>query len=64
MPDVDGIAATKEITRKGLRARVLVLTMHLEDDYLVPLMEAGAAGYLVKSVADRELVDGTRGRAW
>jgi len=40
MPDIDGIAATKEIAQKGLRSRVLVLTMHLEDDYLVPLMEA------------------------
>ena len=60
MPDVDGITATKEIAQKGLRARVLVLTMHLEDDYLIPLMEAGAAGYLVKSVADRELVDAVR----
>lgn len=60
MPDVDGIAATKEIAQKGLRSRVLVLTMHLEDDYLIPLMEAGAAGYLVKSVADRELVDAVR----
>src|SRR5436309_12712844 len=60
MPDVDGIAATKEIVQKKLRSRVLVLTMHLEDDYLIPLMEAGAAGYLVKSVADRELVDAVR----
>lgn len=60
MPDVDGTAATKEIIQKGLRSRVLVLTMHLEDDYLIPLMEAGAAGYLVKSVADRELVDAVR----
>jgi DNA-binding NarL/FixJ family response regulator len=60
MPDVDGIGATKEIVQKGLRTRVLVLTMHLEDDYLVPLMEAGAAGYLVKSVADRELIDAVR----
>jgi len=60
MPDLDGIGATKEIVQKGLQARVLVLTMHLEDDYLVPLMEAGAAGYLVKSVADRELVDAVR----
>jgi two-component system, NarL family, response regulator NreC len=60
MPELDGTAATKEIVQKGLRARVLILTMHLEDDYLVPLMEAGAAGYLVKSVADRELVDAVR----
>ncbi len=60
MPDTDGVAATKEIVSKGLVARVLVLTMHAEEDYLVPLMEAGAAGYLVKSAADRELVDAVR----
>ena len=60
MPELDGIGATKEIVQKGLATRVLVLTMHLEEDYLVPLMEAGAAGYLVKSVADRELVDAVR----
>ncbi len=60
MPDTDGVTATKEIVAKGLAARVLVLTMHAEEDYLVPLMEAGAAGYLVKSAADRELVDAVR----
>lgn len=60
MPDTDGITATKEIVSKGLSARVLVLTMHAEEDYLVPLMEAGAAGYLVKSAADRDLVDAVR----
>src|SRR4030095_1445224 len=38
MPDLDGTAATKEIVAKGLTARVLVLTMHMEEDYLVPLM--------------------------
>src|SRR5437588_6323364 len=60
MPDVDGTTATKEIVAKKLTARVLVLTMQAEEDYLVPLMEAGAAGYLVKSAADRELVDAVR----
>src|SRR3954462_3049275 len=60
MPELDGAAATKEIVAKGLAARVLVLTMQSEEDYLVPLMEAGAAGYLVKSAADRELVDAVR----
>ena len=60
MPDMDGITATKEIVKKGLRTRVLVLTMHAEEEYLVTLMEAGAAGYLVKSAADRELVDAVR----
>ena len=60
MPESSGSAATKEIVAKGLTTRVLVLTMHAEEDYLVPLMEAGAAGYLVKSAADRELVDAVR----
>jgi DNA-binding NarL/FixJ family response regulator len=60
MPEMDGTAATKEIIAKGLPVRVLILTMHAEEDYLVPLMEAGAAGYLVKSAADRELVDAVR----
>jgi DNA-binding NarL/FixJ family response regulator len=60
MPDLDGTAATKQIVEKGLPSKVLVLTMHAEEDYLVPLMEAGAAGYLVKSAADRELVDAVR----
>ena len=60
MPEMDGTAATKAITAKGLPTKVLVLTMHVEDEYLVPLLEAGAAGYLVKSVADRELVSAVR----
>lgn len=60
MPDLDGTAATKEIVQKGLPTRVLVLTMHAEEDYLVPLMEAGAAGFLMKNAADRELVDAVR----
>lgn len=60
MPDLDGIGATKEIVAEGLSVRVLVLTMHSEEDYLVPVMEAGAAGYLVKTDADRELVNAVR----
>ena len=60
MDQMDGTAATREIVKKGLAARVLVLTMHSEEEYLVGLLEAGAAGYLVKSAADRELVDAVR----
>ena len=60
MGEMDGTAATKEIVANGLPSRVLVLTMHAEEDYLVPLLEAGAAGYLMKSAADRELVDAVR----
>lgn len=60
MPDLDGSGALAEIVRKGLTARVLILTMHSEEEKLVPLMQGGAAGYLVKSAADRELVDAVR----
>jgi two-component system, NarL family, response regulator NreC len=60
MDQMDGSTATKEIVAKGLPSRVLVLTMHAEEEYLIGVLEAGAAGYLVKSAADRELVDAVR----
>jgi two-component system, NarL family, response regulator NreC len=53
------LADDHTMVRSGLRA-VLVLTMHAEEDYLIPLLEAGAGGYLVKSAADRDLVDAVR----
>ena len=60
MPQMDGLAATKELVARGSPTRVLILTMHTEDEYLVNMLEAGAAGYLVKNAADRELADAVR----
>jgi DNA-binding NarL/FixJ family response regulator len=60
MPEMDGTAATKAILAKDSTTRILVLTMHAEEEYLLPLLEAGAAGYLVKSTADTELVTAVR----
>jgi len=60
MAEMDGATATRELVAKGVRARILILTMHSEDSYLVALLEAGASGYLVKSAADRELIDAVR----
>jgi DNA-binding NarL/FixJ family response regulator len=60
MGEMDGITATKELVAKETRAKILILTMHSEDAYLVKVLEAGANGYLVKSAADRELVDAVR----
>jgi two-component system, NarL family, response regulator NreC len=60
MGEMDGVDATKELVGSKARARILILTMHAEDSYLVPLLEAGANGYLVKSAADRELIDAVR----
>ncbi len=63
MGEMDGIAATKEMIDNKIAAKILILTMHAEDTYLVKVLEAGASGYLVKSAADRELVDAVRALA-
>jgi DNA-binding NarL/FixJ family response regulator len=61
MADGDGIAATRALTKGSSGApRVLVLTMHAEEAYLEAVLDAGASGYLMKSTADRELVDAVR----
>jgi DNA-binding NarL/FixJ family response regulator len=60
MADTDGLTATKTITDQGSATRVLVLTMHTENEYLVQVLQAGAAGYVVKSAADRELLEAVR----
>lgn len=61
MSDGDGITATRAITHGDAPSpRVLVLTMHAEEAYLEAVLEAGASGYLVKSTADRELVQAVR----
>jgi len=63
MGEMDGITATQEMIEKKIRGKILILTMHAEDAYLVKVLEAGASGYLVKSAADRELVDAVRALA-
>ncbi len=60
MPQMDGLSATKQLVATHASTRVLILTMHVEDEYLVNLLEAGAAGFLVKNAADRELADAIR----
>ena len=60
MGEMDGITATKEMVANETKTKILILTMHAEDAYLVKVLEAGASGYLVKSAADRELVDAVR----
>ena len=60
MAEMDGLTATRELTTRAEAPKVLVLTMHGEEEYLVQVLEAGASGYLVKNAADRELVDAIR----
>lgn len=60
MAEMDGLTATRELVARPDPPKVLVLTMHGEEEYLVQVLEAGASGYLVKNAADRELVDAIR----
>ncbi len=60
MPKLDGIAATRQIKSLYPDTAVLVLTAYDDDQFVFSLLEAGAAGYLLKSVRARELVDAVR----
>jgi len=60
MPTMNGLDATRRIAALGYGTKILVLTVHAEEEYLVPVVEAGASGYLTKTSADRELVDALR----
>jgi NarL family two-component system response regulator LiaR len=60
MPKLDGIEATKQIKALCPAITVLILTAYDDDQFIFSLLEAGAAGYLLKSVRGRELVDAVR----
>ena len=60
MPKVDGIEATRQIKALCPSIAVLILTAYDDDQFIFSLLEAGAAGYLLKSVRGRELVDAVR----
>ena len=60
MPVMDGLTALESLVASHSATRVLILTMHDDVAHLSALLDAGAAGYLVKTAADRELVDAIR----
>ncbi|GIH79124.1 response regulator [Planobispora longispora] len=60
MPGTDGVAAIKELARLGVAARVLVLTTYDTDRDVMPAIEAGATGYLLKDTGRDELVRAVR----
>ena len=60
MPDLDGIEATKQIARENLKARVLILTMHVNEEYAVRLLQAGAHGFMGKGAASQEVAGAIR----
>lgn len=60
MPRKTGLAAAREITQRRPDTRVLMLSMHDNEQYFFEALKAGAAGYVLKSAADRDLVDACR----
>jgi DNA-binding NarL/FixJ family response regulator len=60
MPGGDGATATRTLAATATPPKVLILTMHAEDEYLIELLQHGARGFLTKEAADRELVDAIR----
>jgi NarL family two-component system response regulator LiaR len=60
MPGIDGIEATRQIKSLYPAIAVLILSAYDDDQFVFSLLEAGAAGYLLKSIRGRELVDAVR----
>ena len=60
MPGGDGETATLQLARLERPPKVLILTMHTEQERLVPLLKDGARGYLSKDCADHDLIDAIR----
>jgi DNA-binding NarL/FixJ family response regulator len=56
MPKKTGIDTTKELVKKYPNAKVLALSMHDEQDYIVKMLQAGAKGYLLKNTTKEELL--------
>jgi DNA-binding NarL/FixJ family response regulator len=60
MPRKTGLQAAREITERGPEVRVLILSMHDNEQYLFEAIKVGASGYVLKSAVDRDLVEACR----
>jgi DNA-binding NarL/FixJ family response regulator len=60
MPRMTGLQAVAELKRRRPELRTLILSMHENERYLYEALKAGASGYVLKSVADRDLVAACR----
>jgi DNA-binding NarL/FixJ family response regulator len=60
MPRMTGIQAASELSRRKPDLRLLMLSMHDNEQYFFEALKAGASGYVLKSAADRDLVEACR----
>jgi two-component system, NarL family, response regulator NreC len=63
MPELNGMEAVKRINEKLPDCKILVLTMHEEQEYVIHMVKAGASGYLIKDSASEELIDAVKALA-
>ena len=63
MPELSGVEATRQIRAAAPGVRVLVLTAYDDDPYIYGLLDAGAAGYILKTAESREIVRAVRATA-
>jgi two-component system, NarL family, response regulator LiaR len=60
MPELDGVAAAKEILAEQEGARIIILTMYRQDTYVFEAIKVGARGYLLKDADASDLIDAIR----
>ena len=60
MPRMTGLAAARELGHRRPELRVLILSLHENEQFLYEALKAGASGYVLKSAADRDLVEACR----
>jgi len=60
MPNLDGLQATQQIKASHPKVAILVLTVHNDDESILEILKAGAAGYLIKSAFGDEVVHAVR----
>jgi len=60
MPRLTGLQAARELAQRRPQTKVLMLSMHDNEEYLFEALRAGAAGYVLKSAVDRDLVEACR----
>jgi NarL family two-component system response regulator LiaR len=60
MPELDGISATRQISAMQQATHVIALTSFVEDDKIIPAIQAGAASFLLKDVSPNDLIEAIR----